>query len=285
MLGLIDHGLAGRHHLTTVYTDSRNLQYKVYFGLGQCLDLIHTPEVFKVSLAGIRLGHYLMRSLGPSTSNKSFLDIGTGSGVHALLMRRLGSHDITATDISGDSVEQAKLHERINFKHEKISFSVSDLFDQIPERKFHTIAFNPPGWRTPSPSLIQRLNTVELTEQMPIRAMFYGDDVVARFLDDLPRYMDPQGRAIVGLNSLVGINDVLNKYNQKYNNEPPLAYRLVERHTLPLLYYSAHWQRLSKHFKKEFESWLKQNLAAYSTDQNGEIYWSYEIIEFSHRAD
>lgn len=114
--------------------------------------------------------------------------------------------------------------------------------------------------------------------------MFYGEEVVARFLDDLPRYLAPEGTAIVGLNSLIGISDLLNKYNNKYNKNPPLAHRLVERHTFPLFYYSPHWESISKHLKKEFDRWAKRDSAAYSIDNNGIVFWSYEIVEFRHKT-
>ncbi|KAA6175700.1 methyltransferase [Pseudomonas veronii] len=284
MLGLIDHGLVGRHSLNSDNPKHLDDTYKIYFGLGQSLDFIHSPNVFKVSLAGIRLGHYLMRKFDSSFSDKRILDVGTGSGVHALLMRKLGNHDITATDISEHSIEQAKMHERMNFHQHAISFLTSDLFSSLPERQFQTIIFNPPGWRTPSASLTQRLKSIEQEGEMPIQSMFYGEEVIRRFLHDLPRYLSPTGTAVVGFNSMVGISDVLSKYNQSHQDTPPLAYRLMERHTLPLLYYSDHWRMISNALNKEFEHWSKQDMAAYSIDKNGEIFWSYEIIEFFHRT-
>lgn len=282
MQGLIDHGLAGKHYLKCDEVEYPGDTYTIYFGLGLQLNLIHSPKVFKVSLAGVRLGCYLLRSFSSNRINKSFLDIGTGSGVHALLIRKLGGHDIVATDISEQAIEQAKLHEHLNFKHPAISFYACDLFNNLPERQFETIIFNPPGWRTPSPSLTQRLEIITQTGQLPIQAMFYGEKVIARFLDDLPRYLAPSGRAIVGLNSLVGIRDVLDRYKETHHGAPPLTYRLMERHTLPLLYYSDQWQMTSKLLKREFQHWANHDLASYATDKNGTIFWSYEIIEFYH---
>lgn len=281
MQGLIDHGIAS-YHLTHEPPSTLKSTYKLYFGLGQSLILTDTPDVFKVSLAGVRLGHYLVQSLNSGALNSSFLDMGTGSGVHALLVRQLGNKDITASDISARSIEQAKINEHLNFKDSKISFFASDLFANLPERKYQTIVFNPPGWRTPSRSLVQRLETKNQTAQLPIHAMFYGDAVIMRFLEDLPRHLEPTGTAIVGLNSLMGIRDVLERYNRRHNNNPPLLRKLVERHTLPLNHYSNQWQTLSEHLKKEFKNWERQNKAAYSIDNNGNIFWSYEIIQFTH---
>ncbi|WP_455826442.1 hypothetical protein [Pseudomonas graminis] len=189
------------------------------------------------------------------------------------------------TDISEKSVQQARVNERINFNCDNISFSVSDLFDSLPENKFKTVVFNPPGWRTPSQPFLNRLETTSNAAQLPVRAMFYGDEVITRFLDQLPEYLAPTGKAIVGLNSLVGIRDVLHRYNEKHKGHPPLRHRLVERHTLPLIHYSAQWFLLNDQLKDEFECWEQQDLAAFSTDQDGTVYWSYEIIEFVHSSN
>ncbi len=282
MRGLIDHGIAS-HHLTHEPYSAPEHMYKLYFGLGQCLTLIHAPDVFNVSLAGVRLGHCLVKKLGSTAPNGSLLDIGTGSGVHALLMRKLGNNDITATDISERSIEQAKINEHINFNQHTISFITSDLFTNVPKRQFHTIIFNPPGWRTPSQYFIKKLEISDQPAQLPASAMFYGEAVLSRFLDELPKYLKPTGIAIVGLNSLVGIRDVLDRYNQKHNHNPPLLYKLIERHTFPLFHYSAKWQILSANLHSEFNDWERHDMAAFSVDSNGTIYWSYEIIEFFHR--
>lgn len=287
MRGLIDHGIAGRLLSKNDYQNRREDTYKIYFGLGQSVSLAHAPGVFEVSLAGIRFGNHLVQLLTSNSSayNRSFLDIGTGSGVHALLLRKLGGKDITATDVCEKSITQAKINESINFKQHAISFLVSDLFDGLPERKFQTIVFNPPGWRTPSHALTKRLERQNHVDQLPIRAMFYGEEVLGRFLEQLPNYLDATGMAVVGLNSLAGIRDVLNRYDRNYNNQPPLTYKLVERHTFPLIHYSEQWKSLDKYLKLEFESWSDFDVAAYSIDQSGNIYWPYEIIVFSLRNE
>ena len=285
MLGLIDHGAPGWPNSVgdSCYSHNQDETYETYFGLGQSLELIHTPQIFNVSLAGLRLGSYLVRTSDHLTLTSSFLDMGTGSGIHALLMRKLGNEHVAATDISKSSIKQAKIHESINFTDEKISFHVSDLFESIPKERFHTILFNPPGWRTPSNSLLDELRSIKQQGQIPTRAMFYGNEVVTRFLDELPAHLSKTGRAIIGLNSLVGIRDILKRYHEKHQGVPPLSYKLIERHTFPLLYYSAQWRMISDALKNEFENWRKKDLAAYSTDQHGNIYWSYEIVEFFHR--
>jgi release factor glutamine methyltransferase len=253
-----------------------------YFGLGKSILLTKNSRVFQVSSAGLVFGAYLVRDVEFPNVHGTFLDIGTGSGVHAILARQLGITDVVAADISVNSVSLAAQNERLNFNDEQISFHVSNLFDSVPARRFDIVAFNPPGWRSPSSGLLARLKELDENETIPPRAMFYGDDVVLRFLHDLPKFLSTNGRAIVGLNSLVGIQDVLTRYTKEYGKTPPLKYRLIERHTFPLLYYSEQWASLGTALLDEFQEWRRQGLAAFTNDRNGQIYWSYEIIEFSH---
>jgi 2-polyprenyl-6-hydroxyphenyl methylase/3-demethylubiquinone-9 3-methyltransferase len=50
----------------------------------------------------------LRKLAGGDLEGKSFLDIGCGSGLHALAASRLGARDIVAIDIDGDSVATAR---------------------------------------------------------------------------------------------------------------------------------------------------------------------------------
>ena len=254
--------------------------YSTYFGLGHQLKLHDQPGVFRVSLAGMALGSYLLRGLDSHELKAPILDLGTGSGVLALLLRRLGARDITASDVSKSAVRLALENEILNFGDGQIRFAFGDLFLGLPEGdRYDTIIFNPPGWRTPSDRLLACLkrsgNGIDITPE----AMFYGDEVLLRFLKDLPNKMSRTGRAIVGLNSLVGIPDVLSRYKASYPTGPQLQFKLLERHSLPLLFYSPGWKRAEPFLREEFEEWRDQNGAAYTIDGQGRLYWSYEVVE------
>lgn len=109
--------------------------------------------------------------------------------------------------------------------------------------------------------------------------MFYGDSVLLRFLLELPEHLHIKGRAIIGVNSLVGIQDVFGRYRAAHNSSPPLSFKLLERHTFPLLFYSGAWHRMRVNLLQEFSRWCNQNGAAYTMDTRGNLYWSYELIE------
>ena len=260
-----------------IAADSDEHVYSAYFGLGHQLKMHDRPGVFKVSLAGIALGSYLLKGLAHDELTGRLLDLGTGSGILALLLRSLGAHDITASDISASAVGLARENEILNFRGSRVRFFSSDLFAGLPEEeRYDTIIFNPPGWRTPSEKFLDRLRG---NEDMTPETMFYGDQLLVRFLKDLPDRMNRTGRAIVGLNSLVGISDVFARYKAIYPTGAPLQFQLLERHTLPLLFYSPGWKRAEPFLREEFEAWRDSYGAAYTLDGQGRLYWSYEVVE------
>jgi release factor glutamine methyltransferase len=285
MEGLIDNAWMVERLLPLQQTPPKQFigaSLSAYFGLGHCVELKRNPGVFEVSPAGLALGAYLVKSTGNVKSGLRFLDVGTGSGVHALLARQLGYEYVRATDICERSVLLARQNERNNFVDECISFEVGDLFEGVSDFLFDRVVFNPPGWRAPSDELMLGLHGVNAPTAMPLCTMFYGDEVLLRFLHLLPRVLDRGGVALVGLNSLVGIRDVLQRYKLECNGVPPLNYRLVERHAFPLFLYDAEWSRFSGLILNCFQSWRQRGLAAYSTDSEGNMYWPYEIVEFFH---
>jgi release factor glutamine methyltransferase len=254
--------------------------YSTYFGLGHQLKLHDRPGVFRVSLAGMALGSYLIKGLAHDELTGRLLDLGTGSGVLALLLRSLGAQDITASDVSTSAVGLALENEILNFHSTRIRFFSDDLFEGLPEGdRYDTVIFNPPGWRTPSEKCLDRLRRNADGVDMTPETMFYGDEVLLNFLKDLPDRMSRTGRAIVGLNSLVGIRDVLARYKAFYPTGAPLQFQLLERHSLPLLFYSPGWKRAEPFLREEFEQWRDAYGAAYTIDGQGRLYWSYEIVE------
>ena len=111
--------------------------------------------------------------------------------------------------------------------------------------------------------------------------MFYGDDLLVRFLNELPHHLRQGGKAIIGMNSLVGIQDVIARHIESRPNGPKLHFRLVERHTMPLLFYTDAWKSVEPHLKAEFFRWRENGGSAFSMDGDNRLFWSYEIVEVS----
>jgi release factor glutamine methyltransferase len=75
---------------------------------------------------------------------RSFLELGAGSGLIALWAAQKGAY-VTASDINPTAVEYLHVNKLTNKAN--IRIIQSDLFDEIPEKKFDFIAINPPYYK------------------------------------------------------------------------------------------------------------------------------------------
>ncbi|WP_244441086.1 methyltransferase [Mesorhizobium sp. STM 4661] len=70
------------------------------------------------------------------------LDMGTGSGVSGILAARKGAR-VVAVDINPNAIECARQNADHNNVADRITFAVSDIFDEV-EGDFDLIVFDPP---------------------------------------------------------------------------------------------------------------------------------------------
>jgi release factor glutamine methyltransferase len=111
------------------------------------------------------------------------LDMGTGSGVSALLAARAGS-DVVAVDINPEAVECARANAVTNGLSDSITFLHGDLFDGV-EGDFDLIIFDPPfRWFEPR-DLLERSHT-----DADYRTL-------TSFMQKAPRRLRDQGRIIM----------------------------------------------------------------------------------------
>ncbi len=256
--------------------------YQVSFAGGHAFRLIDHKATFRVSEAGLSLGNRLVRNLREDELNGRVLDIGTGSGAIALLLRAMGATDIAATDICATAVATAVQNEERNFGSSIIDFTHGDLFPEDADERgpFDLIVFNPPGWRTPSDSLQAILD--QQRGPLNLKSMFFGDSVLLRFLEQLPRFLAPGGRAIVGFNSLVGIPDLIGRFRARCGGptDPIVHFKLLERAEIPMMFYTEEWAEIRASLHEEFERGRDEYSATYIT-KNDTIHWFYEITELT----
>ncbi len=69
------------------------------------------------------------------------LDMGTGSGILAIVCARLGASHVVAVDIDGDALENARENARLNHVEDRIDFRKGSL-DRTGEEMFDVIAAN-----------------------------------------------------------------------------------------------------------------------------------------------
>jgi release factor glutamine methyltransferase len=121
---------------------------KAELGSGVAMDYLdHTlvipPGVFPPS--DVMLGE---RVLAEVRETDRVLDMGTGSGVHAILAAS-ASHDVVAVDINPTALDAARFNAILNGVQDKIQVFESDLFQHV-EGQFDLIIFDPPfRWFAP----------------------------------------------------------------------------------------------------------------------------------------
>ena len=119
------------------------------------------------------------------------LDLGTGSGVLAILASKLGARNVVATDISDRAIKIAKRNAEINGV--EIDFRVGDLFNPVRGELFDLIICNPP--MTPSPIQLRRFTWGGVDGRL----------ILDRIIDEAPSHLRRNGRLILPVISLVGI--------------------------------------------------------------------------------
>jgi release factor glutamine methyltransferase len=106
------------------------------------IDLVIEPSVMhpKVFKSGKIFVEYLATC---DFRGKTILDIGTGSGILAIMGAQLGAQ-VVATDINPRAVACAKANVLRNGCGSSVTLVESDLFDSLGDKKFDIIMFNPP---------------------------------------------------------------------------------------------------------------------------------------------
>jgi len=139
----------------------------------------------------------------------SFLDIGTGSGCLAVIIKKLFPHSVvTATDISDKALAVARENsKKILASEDAILFLNSDVFNSVPG-SFDIIASNPPyiPYST-KPSLDPDVRDYE-----PALALFADNNGMAiyeKIVSDLSKHLNPSG--ILFLESGVEVIEPLKK--------------------------------------------------------------------------
>lgn len=102
--------------------------------------------------------------------NKKVLDLCTGSGAIAIVVKREKNAQVTAVDISEGALELAKINAKDN--NADIEFILSDMFKELEGRKFDVIISNPPYIKREDINTLQ----TEVKDFEPLIALDGGED-------------------------------------------------------------------------------------------------------------
>lgn len=150
-------------------------------------DLLVLPEVMNPRI--FRSGEYFARVLlakGLIPTNSHVLDMGTGSGITALVAARRAAR-VVAVDINPAAVRCAQLNVLLNGVENRVDVRRGDLFSPLTGETFDLALFNPPYFRgTPAPGFDQA---------------WRSENTVERFARDLHNNLRPDGSALLILSN------------------------------------------------------------------------------------
>ncbi len=133
---------------------------------------------------------YLLESqVRKYAKNKSFIDIGSGSGIQAISAIKGKAKSVTVSEVDEESLKYL----REQFKGENIKIIKSNLFSKI-KGKFDLIAFNPPY--LPEDKLEDKESRRATTGGKK------GDEIIVRFLNQAVKHLNKEGIILLVVSSL-----------------------------------------------------------------------------------
>jgi HemK-related putative methylase len=160
------------------------LEYKIGSG---SVRIIVDRKVYMPSAATLCLAKNLYVEKGSRV-----LDLGTGSGLLAILASKLGAGEVVATDISPRALQTARINAMLN-SVDNVDFRLGSLYEPVRGDVFDLIISNPP--MTPSKN--------------PLPRYTWGGPDGRKVLDEVirgaPSHLRSGGRLVIPVISLIGI--------------------------------------------------------------------------------
>jgi release factor glutamine methyltransferase len=139
-------------------------------------------------------------------SGESVLDLGTGSGILAILASKKTKH-VIAIDLNPYAIRCAKWNAKLNSGC-GIEFLQSDLFAAFHENaKFDLILFN-------APYLPSEKNEEQTWMGRAWAGGTDGREVVDRFIAQVSSYLNPDGRVLLMQSTLTGLEATIQEFNK-----------------------------------------------------------------------
>jgi SAM-dependent methyltransferase len=127
---------SGKYHLVWYYNTKEDLRNNIpNRALVRDKVFLLRPEVRPPTINGV----YLLE-LSKVNEGEEVLDIGTGSGIHAIFAAETAKR-VVATDIYAPAIENAITNARLHGVEEKIDFRVGDLFEPVKEGEKFDVFF------------------------------------------------------------------------------------------------------------------------------------------------
>jgi methylase of polypeptide subunit release factors len=129
----------------------------------------------------------------PRERTATALDVGTGSGVHALLAARHADR-VVATDVTPRALWMTRLNARLN-GIDNVETREGSFFEPVEGERFDLVVSNPPYIVSPDSEFLYRDGGME------------GDSLCHSLLADLPALLEPGGFATLQCNFIHGADE------------------------------------------------------------------------------
>jgi release factor glutamine methyltransferase len=139
------------------------------------------------------LAAYLKKP-GVVTQSDLVLDLGTGTGVLAVIAALSGARRVVATDINPDAVRSARINVKRYGLERAVMVREGDMFAAVADEEFDLVLCNPPYFRGEPATMAERA----------FRAGT-GLEWITRFAHELHNHLTPSGRALVSLGDAADI--------------------------------------------------------------------------------
>lgn len=127
------------------------------------------------------------------------LDVGTGTGILALIAARSGKN-ATGIDINKNAVRLARLNAKKN-EITNVNFLQSDLFENVGEKRFDLIVFNPPYLPSGNTKI-----QVKGSEQWD--GGENGREIVRNFSEEVGKCLKGKSRVLLLISSIANLQEV-----------------------------------------------------------------------------
>ena len=148
----------------------------------------------------------------------NILDLCTGSGVIAVsLAKFIPNSKITAVDISNKALEIAKRNAKENNVEDQIAFVKSDLYKNLPDKKYDIIVSNPPYIKRKVIKTLDR--EVQKEPKIALDGGYDGLDFYRKIIPNAYIYLKVGGYLCleIGYDQKEEVIDIIN-YSDKYTN-------------------------------------------------------------------
>lgn len=148
----------------------------------------HDRCAMKVGTDGVLLGAWTEVGQGAAR----ILDIGTGSGLIAIMLAQKCEAEITGVDIDADAVSQARENGAQTPWSQRLHFLQTDVLEYTPACRYDLIVCNPPFFENDLQSSDRKRNAARHSESLPF----------VRLIDKVRELLVPDGRFNVILPAL-----------------------------------------------------------------------------------